>query len=85
MYLATVFSVCWRDCHATGQISSDLMVLKWRTGERLVIRRRYETALTGSRQVSSDSAAAATVIEILAGHDLDDELAKARIARFELN
>jgi hypothetical protein len=28
MYLATAFSACWRDCHATGQISSDLMVLK---------------------------------------------------------
>jgi hypothetical protein len=28
---------------------------------------------------------AATVIEILTGHDLDDELAAAGIARFELN
>lgn len=28
MYLATAFSADWRDCHATGQISSDLMVLK---------------------------------------------------------
>ena len=28
MYLATAFSACWRDCPATGQISSVLMVLK---------------------------------------------------------
>jgi hypothetical protein len=28
MYLATAFSACWRDCQATGQIRSDLMVLK---------------------------------------------------------
>jgi len=28
MYLAMAFSACWRDCHATGQFGSDLMVLK---------------------------------------------------------
>ena len=26
--LAAVFSASWQDCHATGQIGSDLMVLK---------------------------------------------------------
>jgi hypothetical protein len=28
MYLAMAFSAGWRDCLATGQISSDLMVMK---------------------------------------------------------
>lgn len=28
MYLAMAFSACWRDCQATGQINSGLMVLK---------------------------------------------------------
>jgi hypothetical protein len=28
MYVATAFSACWRDCQATGQISSDFMVLQ---------------------------------------------------------
>jgi hypothetical protein len=28
MQLATAFSACWRDCHATGLHSSGLMVLK---------------------------------------------------------
>jgi len=28
MDLATAFSACWRDCQATFQIRSDLMVLK---------------------------------------------------------
>lgn len=28
IHLATAFSACWQDCQATGQISSDSMVLK---------------------------------------------------------